>query len=248
MLFRSEHTQRLEQSNRDLDAFAAVTAHDLSAPVRRIGSFLQLLVEDVGPLSSKGEDYVARIRYQVEHLSALLRDTLAYAQVVGPSALCQPVELNALVKEARTSLAADLMAADAVVRVHELPRADVEPTLITQVFVDLFENAVKYRRLDRAPRIEVRAEAVETEDERRWWRVSVLDNGIGIALERAEEVFAMFSRLEVSDARPGTGIGLAFVKRIIERHGGDIGVAAGIDGGAAIWFTLPAAQPVDRWA
>ena len=164
-----------------------MTAHDLSAPVRRIGSFLQLLVEDVGPLSSKGEDYVARIRYQVEHLSALLRDTLAYAQVVGPSALRQPVELNALVEEARTSLAADLMAADAVVTVHELRRADVEPTLITQVFVDLFENAVKYRRLDRAPRIEVRAEAVETEDERRWWRVSVLDNGIGIALERAEE-------------------------------------------------------------
>lgn len=235
------YARRLEQSNRDLDNFAAVVAHDLSAPVRRIGSYLQLLEREVGSMNDKGRRYAATIHEQVNHLDALLRDTLAYAQVVAPVDTRQVTPLRPIVDDVLGALRPEFAAADAVATVSDLPSLDIEVTLVAQVFENLFENALKYRDVARPPRIEVAAEPVppSAADHRRWWKVTVSDNGIGIDPDRYGEVFAMFARLEVSKDRPGTGVGLAFVKRVVERHGGEVGIAPGIDGGTTFWFTLP---------
>lgn len=241
------HAQRLEQSNRDLDNFAAIVAHDLSAPVRRIGSFLQLLEREIGPLTSTAQRYADTVAMQVRHLDALLRDTLAYAQVVAPTDSRQATSLTEVLLEVMEPLQPEFDRLGVTTSLGELPVLDIEVTLVQQVFADLFDNALKYRHVERRPSIEITAEALphEPEDNHGWWTISFTDNGIGIDPARHDEVFAMFARLEVSSDRPGTGVGLAFVKRVVERHGGNIGIAPGVDGGTTFWFTLPGPAEVD---
>jgi len=235
------HAEQLQQSNRDLDNFAAVVAHDLSAPVRRIGSYLQLLLRELPDSSPKAERFAQVITTQVTHLDELLKDTLAYAQVALPTGTRERVQLADLVDNVVEPMAAEISESGATTLVHELPIVDVEASLIQAVFQNLFDNAIKYRSPDRALRIEVAAEfeRLSNRENRQWWKISFADSGIGIDPDRVDEVFAMFARLEVTEDKPGTGVGLAFVKRVVERHGGEVGIAPGIDGGTTIWFTLP---------
>ena len=237
----AHHVERLAQSNRDLDNFAAVVAHDLSAPVRRIGSYLQLLQRETGELPPKARGYAETIASQVNHLSELLKDTLAYAQVTASTDTRQAVDLNELVNETVGPMASELKEIAATIEIGDLPVVDVEASLIRQVVQNLVDNAIKYRNLDRSLRVVVDAEfhGYFVDEHRSWWKIRCSDNGIGIDPERADEVFKMFSRLEISDERPGTGVGLAFVKRVIERHRGAVGVEPGLDGGTCIWFLLP---------
>jgi len=235
------YANRLEQSNDDLENFAAVVAHDLSAPVRRIGSFLQLLEREVRPLNDKAQRYADTVQAQVRHLDQLLRDTLAYAHVTAPSRGPAPTSLTKLVSEVVAPLRPELVRASASVEVGEMPVLEIEASMVHQVFENLIENAVKYRHANRAPVIDIAAEPlrVDEDEPRTWWRISVSDNGIGIDPDRYGDVFSMFSRLEVSNDRPGTGVGLAFVKRVVERHGGEIGIEPAQSGGTTFWFTLP---------
>jgi len=234
------YAERLEQSNRDLDNFAAVVAHDLSAPVRRIGSFLQLLEREIGPLNGTARRYADTIGQQVSHLDALLQDTLAYAQVVAPTTTRQPIALQALMDELLAEMAADLDQLEATVTIDPLPVLDAEMSLIHQVFANLFDNALKYRHETRSPAIAIAATQVDREDSlHQWWRLAFADNGIGIDPARYDDVFAMFLRLEATKDRPGTGVGMAFVKRVVERHGGTIGIEQTPGGGTTFWFTLP---------
>lgn len=237
------YADRLEQSNRDLENFAAVVAHDLSAPVRRIGSFLQLLEREIGPLTDAGRRYATTIREQVQHLDALLKDTLAYAHVAAPSPSMEATPLAEVVADVVRSRFSHMQELGASVTVAELPVVEIEPNLMQQVFENLIDNSLKYRHHARPPHISVSAQPERTHDGelRTWWRIEVSDNGIGIDPSHHDEVFAMFARLEVSKDRPGTGVGLALIKRIVERHGGEIGLASpGGDGvGTTVWFTLP---------
>ena len=136
---------------------------------------------------------------------------------------------------------AELREIAATVEVGDLPVVDVEASLIRQVVQNLVDNAIKYRDHNRPLQMMISAEFHEhsIEEHRSWWKVRFGDNGIGIDPARADEVFLMFSRLEVSDARPGTGVGLAFVKRVIERHRGKVGIEPGLDGGTCVWVVLP---------
>ena len=235
------YARRLEQSNRDLDNFAAVVAHDLSAPVRRIGSYLQLLERELAPLPTNAARYSTIIQDQVQHLHLLLRDTLAYAQVVAPTDTRQHISLETVLHETMQALEPVLTSSNATTTVGPLPVLDVEVTLVRQVFENLFDNALKYRHVDRDPAIEIGAEREprEPDTSKTWWKIRFADNGIGIDPARYDEVFAMFARLENTDDRPGTGVGLAFVKRVVERHGGTIGVGPSAHGGTTFWFTLP---------
>lgn len=237
----ANHAERLAQSNRDLDNFAAVVAHDLSAPVRRIGSYLQLLQRETGELPPKARGYAQTITSQVNHLNELLKDTLAYAQVTAPTDTRHAVDLTELVTETIKPMRSELSEIAATIQVNALPVVEVEASLIRQVVQNLVDNAIKYRDHDRPLHILIDAEFhVHSVDEHRsWWKITCSDNGIGIDPSRADEVFKMFSRLEISDERPGTGVGLAFVKRVIERHGGVVGIEPGLDGGTSIWFSLP---------
>ena len=243
----ARHVERLAQSNRDLDNFAAVVAHDLSAPVRRTGSYFQLLLRELGELPPKANGYAKTITSQTSHLNNLLQDTLAYAQVTAPTDTRQAVDLNTLVNETIEPMNSELGEIAATIEIGDLPVVHVEASLIRQVVQNLVDNAIKYRNHDRALRIVIQAEFHEhtASDHRSWWKITFSDNGIGIDPDRTDEVFNMFSRLEISDERPGTGVGLALIKRVIERHGGRVGVEPGLDGGTTIWFLLPGVAAPD---
>jgi len=234
-----DQAQQLAQSNRDLNDFAAVAAHDLSGPVRRIGSMTQLLIRELQNPSEKAIGYADTIVGQVSHLDELLRDTLNYAKLASSVDTRTQESIRRVLDEVLENLKSDIGQVGAVVRIGDLPTAYIEGPLIRQLFADLIQNSIKYRRVERPLEIHVDAEHLDDIHERDWWRVSVRDNGIGIDPDREDEVFRIFTRLEVSQDRPGTGIGLAVVKRTVERHGGTVGIGPGIDGGAAIWFTLP---------
>lgn len=138
-------------------------------------------------------------------------------------------------------MASELREIGATIEIGDLPVVEVEASLIRQVVQNLVDNAIKYRDLDRSLRVVVDAEFHEyfVDEHRSWWKIRCSDNGIGIDPERADEVFKMFSRPEILDERPGIGVGLAFVKRVIERHRGAVGVEPGLDGGTCICFLLP---------
>ncbi len=239
-----DYSHRLEQSNQDLENFAAVVAHDLAGPVRRISSFLQLLLRGVGPLDETTQRYARTVTEQMAHLDALLRDTLAYSQVVTPSDRRERVDLRSVVEGVVGSLSTELSDVRAVVQIGELPTVDADRSLVRQVIQNLVENAIKYRSQERALRVDVSSRSSDVGDEP-WWRIVVGDNGIGIDPERSDEVFSMFGRLEPSSDQPGTGVGLAFVKRVIERHGGDIGLESEPGRGSTFWFTLPGIDAPD---
>ncbi len=239
-----EYSHRLEQSNQDLENFAAVVAHDLAGPVRRISSFLQLMLRGVGPLDDTTQRYAQTVTEQMAHLDALLRDTLAYSQVVTPSDRRERVDLKSVVEDVVHSLATELSDVGADVQIGDLPTVDADRALVRQVVQNLVENAVKYRSPDRTLRIGVSSRSSDVGDEP-WWRITIGDNGIGIDPERSDEVFTMFGRLEPSSELPGTGVGLAFVKRVVERHGGDIGLDSEPGRGSNFWFTLPGIDAPD---
>ena len=227
-----------------MENFAAVVAHDLAAPVRRISSFLQLLLRQVGPLEGTTQEFATTITEQLSHLDALLRDTLAYSQVVTPSDRREHLDLTSIADGVVSSLSSELAEIGASVEVGQLPVVDADNALVRQVLQNLIENAIKYRSPDRALSIEIESRP-EAYDDGPWWRLIVSDNGIGLDPDRSAEVFAMFARLESSSDLPGTGVGLAFVKRVVERHGGEVGVDSEPGSGSAFWFTLPGVASPD---
>lgn len=232
-----DYAHRLEQSNQDLENFAAVVAHDLAGPVRRVSSFLQLLLRQVGPLDETTQRYATTVTEQMAHLDALLRDTLAYSQVVTPADRRERVNVRSIVEDVVASLSADISETDATVEIGDLPIVDADKSLVRQVIQNLVENAIKYRSPDRALTIVISSEPSIVDDDP-WWRIMVRDNGIGIDPDRSTEVFSMFGRLETSSDLPGTGVGLAFVKRVVERHGGEVGLDSEPGRASTFWFTL----------
>lgn len=235
------HAAQLRRSNEDLENFAAVVAHDFSAPVRRIGSYLQLIEEETPDLSVRARRYIQKVQSQIAHLDELLRDTLAYSRVIGGQLRVETVDVAALADDVVRDMRAELEAVGGRVDVSALPTVEAERSLLSEVLRNLIDNALKYRHLDRLPEVSITAEPdhFAHNENRQWWKISVGDNGIGIAIDRRDEVFDMFARLEVSDDRPGTGVGLAFVKRVVEGHHGTVGVDTSPAGGTTIWFTLP---------
>jgi signal transduction histidine kinase len=144
-------------------------------------------------------------------------------------------------------MAEDLAAADAEVIINDLPVIQAVESLIRQVLQNLIDNSLKYGSFRRPPLVEITAEAEPPGigHERPMWCITVQDNGIGIDPSQADQVFSMFTRLEVSNDRPGTGVGLAFVKRVVEQHGGNVGLAPPQAEGTGIWFTLPGIDTPD---
>lgn len=234
------HMERLDRSNRDLDDFAVVVAHDLSAPVRRIGSFLQLLMRDVGACTPDATRFAGIIEAQTRHLDQLLRDLLGYSQVVASPGRREPVDLGVVVGEVLDGISDEL---DASIDVGPLPVVDVERSLIRQVITNIVDNANKYRHPGRSLKLHIYGALEAGEGD--WWRISVADNGIGIHPDHANGAFAMFVRLDNTNDQPGTGVGLAFAKRVIERHGGQIGVESTVGEGSTFWFTLPGVTTAD---
>ena len=232
-----ERTQQLAEINAELDAFGYTVSHDLRAPLRAMGGFATALLEDFGAtLGGHGQDYARRIVEAAERMDQLIQDLLAYSRLSRDDIRVQPLPLGEVVADAVRMLEHDIQTRRASVDVAE-PLGDVlahRETLRNGV-VNLVGNALKFVAPGVTPRVRVWAEA--RDGRRRLW---VEDNGIGVDPQYHDSIFRVFQRLHGVETYPGTGIGLAIVRRGTERMGGRAGVESGPNGGARFWIELPA--------
>lgn len=230
------HAEALARSNAELEQFAYVASHDLQEPLRKIQSYCQLLERRYkDELDERGKTYINFVVDGSERMQNLVRDLLAFARVRSAAKPLQPTDAGASLQEALGYLETPIQEADAEVRAAPLPLVNADPSQMTQVFQNLISNAIKFRRPDAKPVIDVRAHL-----EGHLWHFVVRDNGIGIEPAHLERVFVIFQRLHGRGEYPGTGIGLAICKRVIERFGGRIWVESTPGEGSAFHFTVPA--------
>jgi PAS domain S-box-containing protein len=230
----ARRTVDLERSNAELERFAYVASHDLQEPLRAVASHVQILEQDYrGRL---GADADLSIRCAVEgaqRMHALINDYLAYSRVrSGPETL-QPTSSDEALGAALLNLRQALRESSAEVTHDAMPDVLADATGLVQLFQNLIGNSVKFRR-DEPPKIHVSAARADT-----MWLFSVVDNGIGIDPEHSGRIFSLFQRLHTQDRYPGTGIGLAICKKIVDHHGGRIWVESMPGMGATFRFTLP---------
>ncbi|MEV7555537.1 ATP-binding protein [Amycolatopsis sp. NPDC089917] len=229
-------TRELERSNSDLEQFAYVASHDLQEPLRKVASFCQLLQKRYqGKLDERGDQYIGFAVDGAKRMQALINDLLAFSRVGRRPGENVLLETGDLLETALGNLDDAITESGARVTHSELPAVLGEKSLLTAVFQNLVGNAIKFRG-EEPPEIEISAER-DGED----WRFSVTDNGIGIKDEYAERIFVIFQRLHGRGDYPGTGIGLALCRKIVEHHGGKIWLDTGVGAGTRFCFTLPAA-------
>ncbi|MCY2928001.1 MAG: ATP-binding protein [Planctomycetota bacterium] len=229
----TRQNEELQRSNHDLEQFAYVASHDLQEPLRMVTSFGGILEERYRPvLDDKGREYLSFIVEAGQRMQSLVRGLLEYSRVRGRGRP-EPVALGECVQEALANLKTSLEEAGATIAVGELPTVQADRRQMTQVFQNLIGNAVKFRS-DKPPRVELSARPDKGQ-----WLVRVADNGIGVDPKYAGQIFQIFHRLHTRDKYPGTGIGLAICRRIVEGHGGKIWMEPALDGGSTFWFTLP---------
>lgn len=227
-------TTELSRSNSDLQQFAYVVSHDLQEPLRGIAGCIQLLQRRYHDrLDDKAHLLVTHAVTSAQRLETMINSLLDYARVEARGQAFEAVDLNLPLDDALTNLRTALLESGAAVERGDLPSATVDRAQVSRVFQNLLANAIKFRS-DRPPIIRIAAAEADGQ-----LRVSVSDNGIGVDQRFAERIFGVFQRLHTRDEYPGTGIGLAIAKRIVERHGGHIGLEPSTEGGSTFFFTLP---------
>jgi signal transduction histidine kinase len=229
------HAVELQRSNAELEQFAYVASHDLQEPLRKVTSFCQLLQRRYGgQLDEKADQYIEFAVDGAKRMQVLINDLLAFSRVGRTMQNLGPASCDAALADAQAALSAQISDAGAVIEAGPLPVVRGQLTLLTVVFQNLLSNALKFRS-ERPPRIAVTAVRDGT-----FWRFSFTDNGIGIEPQYADRVFLIFQRLHDRAAYPGTGIGLAMCRKIIEYFGGRIWLDTSAADGSEFRFTLPA--------
>jgi len=234
---RKKSEEETRSANAELEAFSYTVSHDLRAPLRSMSGFCQILIEDFGTKSpDRGwRDYVERISQAAKQMDSLIRDLLAFSRLARDKVELMPIDLEPLLKEVITDMRLDGNPARVI-----SPGAAVmgNRVLLSQVFSNLISNALKFMAPGTAPEVRVRAEPGPEGCVRTW----VEDNGIGISAEYHEKIFQVFERLNDASAYPGTGIGLAIVRRAVGRMGGRVGVESEEGKGSRFWVDLPKAS------
>jgi PAS domain S-box-containing protein len=231
-------TAELARSNEDLQHFAYIASHDIQEPLRMVSGFLKLLEERYrSQLDAKAQEYIG---YSVEgatRMSQLIADLLAYSRVDQKGEQFRPVDAAVALGEALANLQGSIQEAGAQVTWDELPTVTADATQLMQVLQNLVGNAIKFRDPARPCQVHV---AARRQDGR--WTFSVRDNGIGVDPRHQDRIFVIFHRLHTRQKYPGTGVGLAICKRIVERHGGRIWVESKVGEGSTFYFTMPAGE------
>lgn len=226
--------EELKRSNEELEQFAYVASHDLQEPLRMVSAYTKLLE---GQFKDKLDEKTSRYMYFVtdgaKRMHALIHDLLAFSRVASPRETISKTDLNTLLAEIMRDFQVAITDHNAEVEISEMPVLNVDPTQVKLIFQNLIQNAIKFRGPDN-PLIQIKAERRDRE-----WLFSVKDNGIGIEAEFYDRIFVIFQRLHEKEKYPGTGIGLAICKKIVERHGGKIWVDSAIGSGSAFYFTIP---------
>jgi len=226
-------SKELARSNADLEQFAYVASHDLQEPLRAVSGYCALLQRGYqGKLDEKAKNYIMSAVEGAERMATLIQDLLEFARVTRRGEPFQPTDFNEVLAQALARLKAALEESAAKVEYTQMPTFPADKGQQIRLFQNLIGNAVKFRS-QRPP--EVRITAEQTADE---WLFSVRDNGIGIEPKYRDRIFVIFQRLHTREDYPGTGIGLAVCKRIVERHGGRIWVESTPGEGSTFFFTL----------
>ena len=226
----------LERTNEDLEQFAYSASHDLQEPLRMVAAYSEMIQRKFkGKLGPEGEEYLGYILQGATRMDQLLADLRAFTRAsTGESDCDELADSEAALKASVENLTAAIEESDAVITSDPLPRVRIPHLHIEQVFQNLVGNAIRYRS-EEAPRIHV--SAVRTEDA---WQFSVRDNGMGIDPQYKEQIFGIFKRLHSNAKYPGTGMGLAICKRVVDRTGGRIWVESEPGRGSTFYFTVPA--------
>ena len=237
-------TAELKRSNEDLERFAYVASHDLQEPLRMVTSYGQLLVRrHRASLPAEAQEFLDFMVDGGQRAQALIRDLLSLARIDSQARPWEPVAIDALLADTVQQLRMRVRETGAEVTHGPLPVVVADARQMGQLFANLIANALKFRG-SQAPRVHVSAERSGN-----GWRIEVRDNGLGIETRFFERIFVMFQRLHLRSEHEGTGIGLAICRKIVERHGGQIGLESVPGQGSTFYFTLPdagVAQPLSR--
>ncbi|MGL5193007.1 MAG: PAS domain S-box protein [Chroococcales cyanobacterium] len=237
----AQHTADLARSNAELEQFAYIASHDLQEPLRMVASYTQLLaLRYPGKLDAQADKYIAYILDGATRMQQLINDLLQYSRVGTHGKSFDLVDCNEIMTRAIANLKMAIRKSNARVNWQNLPQVFGDKTQLLQLFQNLIANAIKYRS-PQTPEVQIEAHYREGE-----WLFSVKDNGIGIDPKHGDRIFQIFQRLHTRDEYPGTGIGLAICKRIVERHRGHIWVESEPDRGAIFYFTLANSSPIEE--
>jgi light-regulated signal transduction histidine kinase (bacteriophytochrome) len=229
-------TEQLDAANKELEAFSYSVAHDLRAPLRHIHGFSKILQDDYGStLDATAQHYLKSVSDAAKHMGQLVDDLLKMGQIGRQALVCRPTNLNSLVEGAMQDLQLECEGRQIDWRIGELTSIDCDPGLMKQVFANLLSNAVKYTRHREKAVIEV-GQTMSDGDP----AIFIRDNGAGFDQQYAQKLFGVFQRLHSAEEFEGTGVGLATVQRIVQKHGGHIWAEAEMEKGATFFFALAA--------
>ncbi len=232
-----QRTAAIERAYRDLESFSYSVAHDLRAPLRAINGFTQMVLQSEGErFTAAGRDFFERVVRNARKMDELIEDILRYSRSATGKVQTVPVDMDALAREVVNELHGA-----ARVDIAALPPATGDPAMLRQVWVNLVGNALKFSAVREHPQLEIGCRGLE---ERVYF---VADNGVGFDMSRAERLFGMFQRLHAGEQFPGTGVGLAIVRRLLERQGGQIWAKSEPGKGATFYFTVAGRPDASAW-
>ncbi|WP_414586559.1 sensor histidine kinase [Scytonema sp. PCC 10023] len=230
-----ERTQKLQAANDDLEAFGYTVSHDLQAPLRAMHGFAEALLEDYGALLDElGKEYTRRIILSALRLEDLIQDLLAYSHLNRSELSLKVIDLTQLLSDVINEIQPEIQEKKAEIKIQSpLPQVIGHHSTLVQVITNLLLNAMKFVKVGVRPQVQVCAEKHDN-----WVRLWVADNGIGIAHEHQQRIFAVFERLHGQETYPGTGIGLAIVRKGVERMQGQVGLESQLGQGSRFWIEL----------
>jgi light-regulated signal transduction histidine kinase (bacteriophytochrome) len=230
-----QRARELARSNAELEQFASIASHDLQEPLRKVQTFAeQLRVREHDQLSDSGRDYLARMTSAARRMQDLIDDLLRFSRVTTNTRPFVAVDLAATAHEVTADLEGVMEETGATVEIGELPTVQADPLQMRQLLQNLLSNALKFHREGVAPHVQMTGRV-----DGRFAEIAVSDDGIGFEERYAQRIFRVFERLHGRGVYPGTGIGLALCRKIVERHGGTITATSAPGEGATFLVTLP---------